>query len=568
MRKKLLSFVSLIVCIVVFLAACGGNGKNNTNSSDVTGSADSSNVTSGADSSNVTSGADSSNVTGGTSGTVILYNPNDKGAYGTNDTDSTSSTTGTSSTTDTSSITSINDFKSGQMTLSDFEKKYRPYTVSRINEIRNAKNNVQPIGGGTKYYVSNKGKAGNNGLTKNTPVPTYDYIKDKLENGDVVYFERGSEFRGSIKVNVGNFALAAYGEGKAPVFRLYNESAAGKGKWVKTDAPNVYKFYKSVENDVGTVVFDDTYYTYKSIYTADSVSKRYVNSYKDLKYDLQLYHDPSTKYVYVYCKKGNPGEVYNSVELAPGGAILTIYANNVTVDGLCFKNAGFGISAVATDWSETLEGLTVRNCEFGWIGGYVKNDTRLGNGIELWGGAVDFIVENNYFYQIYDAAATFQYSSTQVTCDAKVDNVQIINNVFEYCNYSVEYFMKTNGSNQVKDFVISGNLSWYAGDGMCSQRPDIETSAHIKSWSGSVRCVNKIKITNNLFALGLRQLCQTLDKTGLGAAYDNNVYVQREWKSMIVNSPASYYFKMDDNVRANIESQLGDKNAKIITIIR
>ncbi len=415
------------------------------------------------------------------------------------------------------------DYQNGNMTLEEFKEKYRPYTDWRIYEIRTTKSDVKPAEGGTAYYVSNDGKQGNDGLTPETPVEKYIDVMGKLKSGDVVYFERGSEFRGTISVIKEGVTLAAYGDGKAPVFIQYKESCVGEGKWVETDIPNVYKFYEKVSSDIGVIVFDEKDYTYKSFYTKDDVSnsraKKFVNSYKDLKEDLQLYHDRLRFDVYVYCEKGNPGEVYSQGEFIPYGGVIKTTVNNITVDGLCIKYAGFGVDSVAGDGSCVVKGLTVRNCEFGWIGGYSNSaeDERLGNAIQIWGGAVDFIVDNNYFYQVYDAGATFQYTSDKL--EVVSENIQFINNVFDYNNYSIEYFITAQGNSTIKDFVIDNNLCWYAGMGMCEQRPDRNGPNHIKSWSHENKLVNQIKVTNNLFALGFRQLCETLDKTGLGAAF-------------------------------------------------
>ena len=176
------------------------------------------------------------------------------------------------------------------------------------------------------------------------------------------------------------------------------------------------------------------------------------------------------------------------------------------------------------------------------------------------------MVENCYFYQIYDAGVTFQFSSADKEAD--VNNVIFRNNVFDYNNYSIEYFMTIPGEKKMKDFVIEGNLCWYAGEGMCSQRPDRNGPNHIKSWGHSNKCANQIQVKNNLFALGFRQLCETLDKTGLGAKYTGNVYVQTEGKRVAINTPLTDYFKMDTNVKQNIEQYLGDKNAVIISIAK
>lgn len=462
-------------------------------------------------------------------------------------------------------------YQSGNMTLDEFEKAYRPYTDWRIYEIRTTKSEVKPAAGGKAYYVSNKGDNSNDGLSPEKPVASYAIISGRLNSGDVVYFERGSEFRGQISVLKDGITLASYGEGIAPIFKQYKESAAGEGKWEKTDVKNVYKFHEKVATDIGVVVFDEEFYSYKSFYTKDDVSKsnskKYVNSYKDLKENLQMYHDPLRFDVYVYCEDGNPGEIYNEVEFIPHGSVIKTTKNDTVIDGLCVKYAGFGVDSTAGDGSGVVKGLVVRNCEFAWIGGYANSDgTRLGNAIQIWGGAKDFIVDNCYFNQVYDAGATFQFISDRL--EVVSENIQFINNVFDYNNYSIEYFITAAGNSTIKDFVIDNNLCWYAGEGMCEQRPDRNGPNHIKSWSHDNKLINQIKVTNNLFALGFRQLCETRDDTGIGAAYDNNVYAQTEGKRVAMNGSMEDYFKMDKNIKANIEKELGDKNATIITIAK
>ena len=461
-------------------------------------------------------------------------------------------------------------YKSGEMTLKEFEDAYRPYTDWRIYQIRTTKSDVKPANGGKAYYVSYKGVKGNDGLSPEKPVPSYATIASKLKSGDVVYFERGGEYRGEVRVVKNNITLAAYGEGMAPVLKQYKESCVGKGKWIATDKPNVYRYYQEVYLDVGVVVFNEEFYTYKSFRTNDDVSgsnsKMYVNSYKDLKEELQMFHDPSSRKIYVYSEKGNPGEIYKAGEFIPKGSVVNTTAHYTTVDGLCIKFAGFGVESNPPSGEKVVKGLVVRNCEIGWIGGYSNSskDERLGNAIQIWGGAKDFIVDNCYFYQVYDAGATFQYISDNV--EVVSENIQFINSVYDYNNYSIEYFITAGGNSTTKDFIIEGNLFWYAGEGMCTQRPDRSGSNHIKSWGHENKLINQIKVSNNLFALGARQLCETRDITGIGAKYNKNVYVQTEGKRVAVNSATADYFKMDANVKANVEKELGDKNATIIKI--
>lgn len=462
-------------------------------------------------------------------------------------------------------------YKSADMTLEEFEKLYRPYTDYRIYEIRTTKSDVKPAAGGKAYYVSNKGSKSNNGLSPESPVAEYSNISGKLNPGDVVYFERGSEFRGQISVLKDGITLASYGEGMAPIFKQYKESAAGEGKWEETDVENVYKFHEKIATDIGVIVFDESEFSYKSFYTKEDVSnsksKKYVNSYKDLKENLQMYHDPVKFDVYVYCEGGNPGEKYNEVEFIPKGSVIKTTKHNTVIDGLCIKYAGFGVDSTAGDGTSVVKGLVVRNCEFAWIGGYANSDgTRFGNAIQIWGGAKDFIVDNCYFNQVYDAGATFQYTSD--TKEVISENIQFINSVYDYNNYSIEYFITAAGNSTIKDFVIDNNLFWYAGEGMCSQRPDRNGPNHIKSWGHENKLINQVKVTNNFFALGFRQLCETKDKTGLGAKYDNNVYAQTDGKRVAADGLMDEYFKMDANVKANIEKELEDKNAVIIKIAK
>ena len=459
-------------------------------------------------------------------------------------------------------------YQSGTMALADFEKQYRPYTDWRIYEIRTAETTVKPVGSGTAYYVSNSGNNNNDGLSPENPLKDYAGAKMKgLKSGDVIYFERGGIWRGTNEITTDGLTIAAYGEGKAPKFYASPENGSGDGYWKETDVANVYEYKDRFNQDVGAIIFDDKECTYKSTYTTadmtDSKSTKLVNSYKNLKEDLQLYHDVKTYKVYLCSTEGNPSDRFKNIEFNVSKHVFRVTADNVTFDGVCVKYTGaHGIS------SSTCDGLTVRNCEFGWIGGGrqggITETTRYGNGVEIWGGAVNFTVENNYFYQNYDAGATFQFSSK--VQDVKVDNVKFNNNVFEYCNYSIEYFITIPGDEKITDFEIDGNIFWYAGDGLCAQRDDRSGSNHIKSWGHQNPLANPIKITNNFFALGVRQLCETLDATGVGADYDSNVYVQTEGKRVAVNTGLDDYFKMDSKVESNIKTYLRDKNATIIKI--
>ena len=148
--------------------------------------------------------------------------------------------------------------------------------------------------------------------------------------------------------------------------------------------------------------------------------------------------------IYYRTSKGNPGEIFHSIEFNTAGNIINV-ANeeNVTIDNLCLKYGGYhGIGSGST------KNLTVTNCEIGSIGGCPLNfkstgeQARFGNGVEIYGSCENYTVDNCYVYQCYDAGITHQYSGGTDKHNSMV-NIVYSNNVIEDCVYSVEYFNAT-----------------------------------------------------------------------------------------------------------------------------
>ena len=463
------------------------------------------------------------------------------------------------------------------ITESELESVYRAYTEKRITEIRTTKSNIVPTGNGTAYYISNDGEASNNGLTPETAVDSYNAIKTKLKTGDVVYFERGGIWRETVAIARSGITISAYGDGAAPIITASPANSAQSGYWLATDVENVYVYKDIIDAtiDIGSIIFNDTICAFKSVYKAgditDADAPKYANSYDDLKQDLQMYHDFNTGKVYLYSVGGNPADRFDSIEMIGGAVGMKITVNNVTVDGINFKNCFFGISASSV--SSVVTGLTVQNCEFKWIGGNISspsttNTLRYGNGIEIWGGAVDFTVENNYFCQNFDAGATFQWADKDASVEDKslpAQNIKFNDNVFDNCNYSIEYWIVVNDY-LITDFEIKNNLCWYAGMGLCGQRIDKGRSAHIQSsdHANHTNPNSPIVIENNLFALGRDQLCYVYDEENIGANFNNNVYAQ--YDGVKVGTNAQQSFNMDENVYTNLPQIFRDNNAKIITV--
>ena len=125
--------------------------------------------------------------------------------------------------------------------------------------------------------------------------------------------------------------------------------------------------------------------------------------------DGDYYHDRINGILYLYCTDGKPNKVYKDIEIMPSFSLFEAIhgSKNIVIDNLCLKyTAGFAVHAVDA------ENFSVTNCEIGFTGGkwtnYHTKDLRYGNAIEFWEGAVNVTVENNWFYQTFDSAVTWQ----------------------------------------------------------------------------------------------------------------------------------------------------------------
>ena len=424
----------------------------------------------------------------------------------------------------------------------------RAETDARIEEIRETENMTIPSGK-TVYYVSPNGNDSNNGRTPATAWKTLSKVSNaSLPKGSYVCFERGGLWRGTLNAKAG-VTYTAYGEGAKPMLYGSPENGADPTKWKRSDAENIW-YYVGSENwgDVGTLVFNEgescaikairEWRDNGDVYNW-TTGMPFNNGYKDLNQDLHFYHDPTgTKRVYLYSEE-NPGNRFDSIEFNVKQNLISVKGDGVTIDNLCLKYTGIhGVGA------GTVNNLTVQNCEFGWIGGSVqgmidgrKYETRFGNAVEIYGGCENYTVQNNYIYQIYDAGITHQYSGV----GDKVynhTNVLYLNNVIEYCVYSIEYFVsgcEEDNPSVMTNFRIEGNYMWYASRGFCEQRPPADRTwgAHIKGRCS--RTGNRAKdyvIKDNVFVDGKDRLLQITsnlynpDGSDSMPSFSGNIFVE------------------------------------------
>ncbi len=388
-------------------------------------------------------------------------------------------------------------------------KLLRQKTDERIEEILTTPNLTIPDGAKV-YYVSNSGNDQNNGLTPETAWASLSKASSVTGNSysdTFVLFERGGLWRGQL-VAQSYVTYSAYGTGDKPTIYASPFNAGGSENthlWEKV-TDNVWSISSnSLRSDIGTLVFDEGEYHAKKLIIM-TLSGRVFDPYNDLDTDLEFYHDYNNGIVYLYSAE-NPATRFSSIEFNLGEHIIYVKGNYLTIDNLCIKYGGkHGVKASYTN------GLTVKNCEFGWIGGSFQHPgssyTRFGNAVEIWGYCADYTVTNNYIYQVYDAGITQQITLNDNATHTQ-KNILYSSNVIEYCNYSIEYWITSNDTNAsyIDTFLIEDNYMWYAGRGLCEQRRDDYNACHIQGWRsyGRNRAINYV-IRNNVMVDSLNYI--------------------------------------------------------------
>ena len=423
---------------------------------------------------------------------------------------------------------------------------------ARIAEIRTAPNRAAPADAPKRFLSEKDGDDAADGTTPQTAWMTIARLnREKLAPGTYVLFARGGLYRGCVAAQPG-VTYTAYGQGPKPAIYGSPVDGADPAKWERTDNPRVWA-YAIGHDDVGTLVFDDgAAHAVKIVIRTDKktgakfnkFTGRPFNSYRDLDGDLHFWHDyykDGTGKLYLFSER-NPGERFKSIEFNVKTCGFRVGgAAGVTIENFTVKYVGVhGVSA------GTCRNLTVRDCEFCWIGGSIQAEgiygrdypTRLGNAVEVYGGCDDYVVENCYIWQVYDAGVTHQLNIPKQYGMKRFDqkNVRYSRNVMEKCNYSIEYFLTAYDGNpsRMENVLFEDNLMFDAGYGFCEQRPDRGCAAHVKAWLSPFRnrATNYV-IRNNAMCFGkdvLMQVCsglKNLDGSSSLPTLEGNVFVGR-----------------------------------------
>ena len=327
--------------------------------------------------------------------------------------------------------------------------------------IVSAADEVTPSATGTTYYVSHTGSNSNDGLTPATAWRSTAAVSantSKLQAGDVVLFERGGVYRGTINM-VSGVSYGAYGTGAKPCLYPSLRSYADAELW-EAYATNIWRVDVGSMADVGNIVFEHGVVCASDYKICDPTLMTTAN----LQSDYQYYHDTTNGYVYMYYSQGNPGASFDSIEFCPNTHVFGTVNNtadsavdieDVVIDNLCIKYTG--AHGIAFGHAEN---ITVTNCEIGYIGGsMLTQNERYGNGIEFYSHASDVLVENNWIYQCFDAGYTNQGSGSATHL-----NITVKNNLIEYCNYNIEIFTGSE-TGLIKDCTYENNMLRFAGYG-------------------------------------------------------------------------------------------------------
>lgn len=338
---------------------------------------------------------------------------------------------------------------------------------------------------GKTYYISPDGDDINDGLSPEQAFRTIDVLNWlMLSEGDAVLFERDSVFRITEPiVAVEGVTYGAYGTGDKPCIYGSPKNYADASLWTPSRMQHVWKIDFGY-GDVGNIVFNHGEYV--------GIKKQV--GINQLQQDGDFYHNKTDGIVYLYYEEGNPGKCYQDIEISPDSVLFVLNAgvSNVTIDNLCMKYVG----AFAVSGLQSNNGIKITNCEMGYIGGSNQNlNVRLGNAIQFWNGTQDCVVQNNWIYQCFDCAITFQGTSK-----TEYSNINFSNNLMEYNDMDIELWDR--GENfTITNLKIESNIMRFTAHGWGTRIEDAGnrggSSGFIFHFDNCVSC--DITMKNNIF---------------------------------------------------------------------
>lgn len=390
--------------------------------------------------------------------------------------------------------------------------------------IMNAKDDIQTEGSNVYYISSANGDDKNDGTTPDkawASLAAYTKNKWNFKEGDIVLFERGGVYRGDNISLVSGVTYGAYGSGAKPAIYGSKQNYTGEDTWSETDKENVWVCNEYVVSDAGVIVFNHGQAVgIKRLSVADDLE----TNLAELKANFEFYHDLDNAKLYLYLDR-DPSETFYDIEICEKSNIFkgSSKTNNVTIDNLAIKYGG----GHAIRFDPDASNIKITNCEIGFIGGSLQQGTiRYGNAIEFWNGCSDVTVENNWIYQIYDAAFTHQGGDVGGYVQ---ENITFRSNLVEYCCFSLEFWAGNPEKDLLKNILYEDNMIRFTGYGWGMVRPDpfavgaINTWGHTDNWKAE-----NFVIKNNIFDMSTRSLIVSWYEEPLDITFTGNSYYLKE----------------------------------------
>ena len=528
----------MLVIVLLMLGCCVSCGKNNTSSNKTDSGSDS--LPSGNDNSE-SSGADMDSDS--SSNTSIEKDKNSKGSAG----KKYSLNAGSPSESVGQIELGIGEKKKASPKPgSDLWKLIFPMSggadaqaETRRNSILNAADTIKAAAGKTTYYVSPDGSDENDGKSVFKPVKTLEAeLFENLQPGDAVLFERGGLWRvgeSSIFKFKKGVSYGAYGKGDKPAFYGSEQNYARRSLWEPSNRKYVWKMLLTT-GSAGFMVIND----------GEQIGEL-KNGITGLMKNGDFYHSTSMAastdaedYFYLYCDKGNPGDVYDEIELClrNGGVNMS---SDTYIQNICFKYFGGLATAGGGSEGSPLQNVHYENCEFGWVGGSYQNSRgdRYGNALQVHNNCKDITVDNCWFYHIVDAAITYQSSTSDHNWGDvhQYENIRFDNNLIEYSGLGIEFWSEAElDIGYQKNISVSGNIMRFAGYGGCATTTNGSRLCFICGsrgrWYGNR--VSNFVIENNIFDCSARYIVywewsntRPEEAVQPGLTVRNNTYYQR-----------------------------------------
>ncbi len=149
-------------------------------------------------------------------------------------------------------------------------------------------------------------------------------------------------------------------------------------------------------------------------------------------------------------------------------------------------------------------------------------------------------------------------------------NIRYLNNLVEYCSYSIEYFLEKRipgNESIISNCEIAGNLLLNSGYGWGQQRHNVDTPAHIKGWSYD-NTATDFSIHDNVFGRAAYRMLHLVakDEESCPVMYHNK-YVQSlggmlgQYGANKDKEPEILPF--DESAESYVSEVLKDENASV-----